>query len=135
MATPMQCGGLWARAAPRRPGRGRDHPDDGRYSGRRNPGSPPGGGNVQDGVLEGLAAGVPGGTTVLQFFSWQIQSRTDLGSIPPVPPPPNPALQNPGVLLRANSCMMECSALLRIKTMRAMFRAADERIPPTAARP
>ena len=70
-----------------------------------------------------------------QFFSWQIQRRTDLGSIPPVPPPTNPAPQNPGVLLRANSCMMECSALLRIKTMRAMFRAADERLPPTAARP
>ena len=26
-----QGGGLWARAALRRPGRGREHPDDGRY--------------------------------------------------------------------------------------------------------
>src|ERR1035441_3298376 len=43
--------------------------------------------------------GFRGGTTVLQFFSRQIQSRTDLVSIPPVPPPPNPAPQNPGVLL------------------------------------
>ena len=59
VATPMQCGGLWARAAPRRPGRGRDHPDNGRFRSRQNPGSPPGGGNVQDGVIEGLAAGVP----------------------------------------------------------------------------
>jgi hypothetical protein len=58
LATPTQ-GGLWARAAPRRPGRGRDHPDDGRFRGRGNSGSPPGGGNVQDGVIEGLAAGVP----------------------------------------------------------------------------
>ena len=38
---------------------GRDHPDDGRYRDRRDSGFPVGGGNVRDGVLEGMAVSVP----------------------------------------------------------------------------
>jgi hypothetical protein len=126
VATPMQCGELWARAALRRPGRGRDHPDDGLFRGRGNSGSPPGGGNVQDGVIEGLAAGVPRRNHSSAVLLLADPAPNQFGFHPSNAAPPRPGPQNPGVLLLANSCMMECSALLRIKTMRAMFRAADE---------
>ena len=83
-------------------------------------------------IIAPVLAFLRGGTTVL-LLADPAPNRSGFHPSSAATPKPGPA--KPRSSTAANSRMMECSALLRIKTMRAMFRAADEQIPPTAARP